>query len=140
MIRYQPPSRFAGVAARRNGFTLIELLVVIAVISILASLLMPAVVRAMRSAATAQCRSNLKQIYAGMKLYTMQYGGFLAPTGSPPQFPYWDKNLGPFIQDPEVFRCPAKKRAARGYGLSHQWSGGPDQTEGRCHAPVGHVA
>lgn len=117
-------------ACRRDGFTLIELLVVIAVISILAAMLMPTVVGAMKAATSTQCKSNLRQVYGGLKYYTMQYGNFLPPTGAPPRFPYWHKSLQPFVQDLEVFRCPAKKRSARGYGLSHQWSGGPDQTEG----------
>jgi len=50
-------------------FTLVELLVVVTIVSILAGLLLPALVKAMESARSAGCTNNLKQIGIGVSMY-----------------------------------------------------------------------
>ena len=73
--------------AVRKGFTLIELLVVIAIISILATLLLPAVGRARELAKQASCRANLNAIGKGFKIYMAESKGgrypLLADWGDP---------------------------------------------------------
>ncbi len=59
----------------KKGFTLIELLVVIAVIALLMAILMPALQRVKRQAATVACLSNLKQWGLYFSMYTNDYDG-----------------------------------------------------------------
>lgn len=56
------------------GFTLIELLVVVAIISILMSILLPSLGKAMGRGKQIHCLSNMKQIAVLTSLYTTDYG------------------------------------------------------------------
>ena len=59
--------------ARRNAFTLIELLVVISIISLLISILLPALASARKSAEAVSCLSNLRQQGIGWQMYTTDH-------------------------------------------------------------------
>jgi prepilin-type N-terminal cleavage/methylation domain-containing protein len=65
-----------NIACRQRAFTLIELLVTMSVISILASLLLPALSRAKESGRRAVCINNLRQIGLGLSLYVGDYTAY----------------------------------------------------------------
>jgi prepilin-type N-terminal cleavage/methylation domain-containing protein len=105
--------------ASRSGFTIVELLVVMAVISILASLLMPAILRSMTHAKTVECIGHLRQIGQGFAQYTSHWESWLICAGNSAtehdriapiledawitpwvyraDFPYWYESLTDFV-------------------------------------------
>jgi prepilin-type N-terminal cleavage/methylation domain-containing protein/prepilin-type processing-associated H-X9-DG protein len=66
---------------RRRGFSLIELLVVIAIIGILAAFLFPVLGRGKAAAASAQCKSNLRQMGLALALYVHDQDGLYPHPG-----------------------------------------------------------
>lgn len=60
---------------RRRGFTLVELLVVIVIISILAGLIIPAIIAAQIGARKLACANNLAQLYKLAVSYSVSHQG-----------------------------------------------------------------
>jgi prepilin-type N-terminal cleavage/methylation domain-containing protein len=70
------------------GFTLVELLVVIGIIALLISILLPALSKARKQAASTQCLSNMRQLMTMTVLYANEWQGTLPYTnwGDGPQW------------------------------------------------------
>ncbi len=61
---------------KHKAFTLIELLVVISIMTLLVSILMPALGKAKEQAKNAVCQSNLKSLGQCFMLYLVDYNDF----------------------------------------------------------------
>jgi prepilin-type N-terminal cleavage/methylation domain-containing protein len=60
---------------KHHGFTLIELLVVISIVSLLISILLPALSLARKSAQNIMCMNHLRQLHFGFSLYMQDHNG-----------------------------------------------------------------
>lgn len=73
-------------SSRKKSFTLVELLVVVAVITILAAMMAPMLVKAQEAANRFACANNVSSVWFGLKAYTEDYRGF---------FPSWSYESAP---------------------------------------------
>lgn len=99
----------------RKGFTLIELLVVIAIIAVLASMLVPAVSKALRTGREAHCKSNLHQLGVALVVYASSSNGRLVPYLGGDS--HWVSSLAEVYGEVDSIRfCPEAGRRADDVG------------------------
>ncbi len=114
----------------KRGFTLIELLVVISIVSLLISILLPALAKARESSRTIKCGSSIRQVTMLMATYCQDNSEWI-----PSAWTWWrddvpnawfgqplfaKKGLGQYINNTDLFKgCPSRPhRKSKYYGIS----------------------
>lgn len=107
-----------------RAFTLIELLVVISIVSLLISILLPALKSAREAGKVSQDLSNMRQIQISLFTYAndnrdylpwTRYNTSISPTG----FPFWPGAIagGGYVSNPFIFWGPYRDTSWFGTGL-----------------------
>ncbi|MBN1845268.1 MAG: type II secretion system protein [Sedimentisphaerales bacterium] len=112
---------------KRIGFTLVELLIVIAIISLLVTLMAPALGRMREAARSSACQGNLHAIGVGFRLYLERSGDRMPVAAqlpsAEPELPAICEVLEKDVPAPESFRCPAdaEEKYFKDEGTSYEY-------------------
>jgi prepilin-type processing-associated H-X9-DG protein len=99
---------------------LIELLVVIGVISILTSMLMPALERAKQKGNATKCLNHIRQLELALTMYAGDHDGQFPPRRRQPT--NWITRLRPYYMDAKILVCPSDRFSADRSYLINGWN------------------
>lgn len=111
----------------RRGFTLTEMLVALAIVAVLAAIAYPVIRSGVRSSHKAACLSNLRQIGMGLDTYLREHNDRMpeleaARRSKSEDVPVLDTLLEPYLDQPDIFHCPADREEFAATGSSYFWN------------------
>ena len=111
----------------KKAFSLVELLIVCGIIALLAAIAIPSFRVQSARAKSVACLSNLRSIGIGFQQYLAENNGkFPELAAARPdrseELPSIDTVFLPYVEDPEVFRCPADTELYSKTGTSYYWN------------------
>ncbi len=131
---------------KNTAFTLIELLVVIAIIALLLAILVPGLQKAKESAKKIVCRTNIRSLSLGFRLYAEKNDGKVFGYGSEGKHNLWLLQMKDQVGDIDKVRyCPTTKlNPQNGYAngsakLTWIWPFDVDELEHGSYGFNGHL-
>lgn len=111
----------------QRGFTMVEVLVVVAIIALLGCLVVVVSGKMTAGARRVACLSNLREIGVALELYLGDHNNQfpnveLARSRSEDDANTLEGALDPYLDDPEVFHCPADRELFKSTGSSYFWN------------------
>jgi prepilin-type processing-associated H-X9-DG protein len=111
----------------RPAFSLVELLVALGIMTVTFGLLLVAVQKARETASRANCTSNLRQIGFAFQMYADANAGQYPKAARLPSrgfgLPSIVDELGSYIENRKVFRCPSDTHYWQTEGISYEYPG-----------------
>ncbi len=111
----------------KNGFTLVELLVVVAIIAVLGGIAVPVGISMVAKSREAACLGNMRSMGVGLQLYLQDHNQVL-PTlalgraDRNSDEPVLETVFLEYLENADVFRCPADKEQFEETGSSYNWN------------------
>lgn len=112
---------------KRHGFTLTELLVVIAIIATLVGIGFPVTRSFIGKSRQSACLGQLRSIGVGLQAYLQDHNQTMpvlaaGRASKADESPVLETVLLPYLENPEVFRCPADQQQFDKSGSSYLWN------------------
>jgi prepilin-type N-terminal cleavage/methylation domain-containing protein/prepilin-type processing-associated H-X9-DG protein len=112
---------------RSKGFTLIEMLVVIVIIAKLGGIAVPVSMSMVAKSKETACLGNLRNIGIGLQGYLQDNNQTLpilalGRSSKTSNEPVIETVFLPYVENPDVFHCPADQEKFRESGSSYNWN------------------